>query len=565
MVITAVIVACFFVQRTFRKELERDQYYYLRDISLIAAWAICGIWTQSSPMKLTITAGVIAGLVGFCQKVVKGWDLRFCYLAIGFGATFLGPRITFIGQPSGEFFYISGFSTIIILSTLWMGLFPILFQELDEIPGMGGGLLLVSWLLMFIVTAISSKGPSDALMMSVCGLSLILVFWSRHVNVYRRLGAPLAALWGMLLAGVSMLGVSKGVAFATVMVLPLGLFAIPILETSLSVLSAAFSPRPLGNMLLYRKLVNSGMNHPTAVLTVTLACALCGVSVAVLQMGLLDLFSLVASALLIGAGLYIAITHRGGRKEPSTGRPTLWGVSVDNFSLDYALGRVGGWIMSGTTSHMIVTPDALATLASRRDAGYSEITERAGLVLPDGTGLVWALRFLGFTVQEQISGVDFMEHLCRLASCHGWSVFFFGGRPGVAEAAGVKLKEKYPDLTVAGSRSGYFKPDESSAICSEIRESGAHILFVALGVPKQERWLYEHLEDTGAIVGMGVGGSFDVHSGLLKRAPLVWRRLKLEWLFRTLQEPARWRRVMKLPLFVFLVLMKKLRLDRWKP
>ena len=565
LVISSVVVACFFVQRTFRKELERDQYYYLRDISLIAAWSICGIWTQSSPMKLTITAGVIAGLVGFCQKVVKGWDLRFCFLAIGLGAALLGPRITFIGQPNGEFFYISGFSTIIILSTLWMGFFPILFQELDEIPGMGGGLLLASWLLMFIVTAISSKGPSDALMMSVCGLALILVFWSRHVNVYRRLGSPLAALWGMLLAGVSMLGVSKGVAFATVMVLPLGLFAIPIIETSLSVLSAAFSPRPLGNMLFYRKLVNSGMDHPVAVFTVTLACAMCGIFVAVLQMGLADPFSLLVSALLIGAGLYIAIAHRGGRKDSSVGRPSLWGVSVDNFSLDYALGRVSGWIISGNSSHMIVTPDALAALASRKDSLYAGITQEAGLVLPDGTGLVGALRFLGFTVQEQISGVDFMEHLCRLASCHGWPVFFFGGRPGVADAAEVKLREKYPELVVAGTRSGYFKPEESSAICDVIRESGARILFVALGVPKQEFWLYEHLKELGPVVGMGVGGSFDVHSGLLKRAPIAWRRLKLEWLFRTIQEPSRWRIIIKLPLFVLLVIMKKLHIDRWKP
>ena len=180
-----------------------------------------------------------------------------------------------------------------VLSTLWMGFFPILFQELDEIPGMGGGLLLVSWVLMVVVTALSSRGPSDAFMMSLCGLALILVFWSRHVNVYRRLGAPLAALWGVLLAGTSMLGASKGVAFATVMVLPLGLFAIPIIETSLSVLSAAFSPKPLGNMLFYRRFVSGGMSHPGAVFAVCSTCALCGVSMAILQMELMNLPSLV--------------------------------------------------------------------------------------------------------------------------------------------------------------------------------------------------------------------------------------------------------------------------------
>ncbi|MDR3321737.1 MAG: WecB/TagA/CpsF family glycosyltransferase [Synergistaceae bacterium] len=565
LVAASTVVACAFIQRVFRKDLERDQYYYLRDISLIAAWAICGIWTQSAPMKLTITAGVIAGLVGFCQKVVKNWDLRFCYLAIGLGVALLGPRITFIGRPEGEFLYISSFTTIIILSTLWMGFFPILFQELDEIPGMGGGLLLVSWTLMAVVTALSSKGLSDALVMSLCGLALILVFWSRHVNVYRRLGSPLAAMWGTLLAGTSMLGASKGVAFATVMVLPLGLFAIPIIETSLSVLSAAFSPKPLGNMIFYRKLVSGGMDHPMAVFVVSAICGICGSSIAILQMGLMDVFSLSLTLALVGAGFYIAFARNGGDVN-FVGRPSLWGVSVDNVSLDYALGRVAGWVSSSTDSpRMIVTVDALAALRSRSDSRYARLVRAAGMVLPDGAGLIWALRFLGFTVQEQISGVDFVDHLCRASAGHGWSVYFLGGRPGVAEAAAKNISEKYQGLNVAGCRNGYFKRDDDAALCSEIRESGADILFVALGVPVQERWLEENLHRLGGAVGIGVGGSFDVISGRLKRAPEKWRALKLEWLYRVIQEPSRWRRVVQLPLFVVLVLLKKMHIDIWKP
>ncbi|MDR1915404.1 MAG: WecB/TagA/CpsF family glycosyltransferase [Synergistaceae bacterium] len=564
MVVVSVVVACFFTQRFFRHDLERDQYYYLRDISLIASWAICGIWTNSAPMKLVITAGVIAGLVGFCQKVVKSWDLRFCYLVIGFGVALLGPRITFIGRPDGEFLYLSNVTTTIILSTLWMGFFPVLFQELDEIPGMGGGLLLVSWILMVIVTAVSSRGPSDALVMSLCGLALILVFWSRHVNVYRRLGSPLSTMWGMLLAGTSMLGASKGVAFATVMILPLGLFAIPIIETSLSVLSAAFSPKPLGNMLFYRKLVGSGIDHPVAVFIVTAICGVCGVSMAVLQMRLLDPASLILTILLVGFGIYIAVARSGIREDNSSSRPTLWGVTVDNFSLDYALGRVSGWISAHSSPQIIVTPDALAALSSRRDKKYSKIVQNAGLVLPDGTGLVWAMRFLGFSVQEQIPGVDFVDHLCRLAAGHGWTIYFFGGKPGVASGAAEKLCEKYPGLSVKGARSGYFRRDENEDICREIRESGAQILFVALGVPKQEYWLYENLQNLGNIVGIGVGGTFDVISGRLKRAPLKWRKLHLEWLYRTIQEPNRWRRVVRLPIFVILVILKKMRLDLWR-
>ncbi|MDR2780077.1 MAG: WecB/TagA/CpsF family glycosyltransferase [Synergistaceae bacterium] len=565
LVIVSVVVACFFTQKFFKRDLERDQYYYLRDISLIASWAICGIWTQSSPMKLVITAGVIAGLVGFCQKVVKSWDLRFCYLAIGFGVAVLGPRITFIGRPDGEFLYWSSTATILALSTLWMGFFPILFQELDEIPGMGGGLILVSWVLMVIVTAMSSRGPSDALMMSVCGLALIAVFWTRHVNVYRRLGTPLSAMWGTLLAGTSMLGASKGVAFATVMILPLGLLAIPIVETSLSILSAAFSPKPLGNMILYRKLVRSGIDHPVAVFLVTAVCGVCGGSMALLQMKALDPLSLVSVIVLVFLGFHVALSGTKDTEMTSPKRPSLWGVTVDNFSLDYALGRVAGWISYGDLPQMIVTPDALAALRSRSDKKYSAIVSKAGLVLPDGTGLVWALRFLGFKIHERIPGIDFVDNLCRIAPGHGWSFYFFGGRPGVAGKAAERMREKYPGLIVKGARSGYFKRDENEIICGEIRESGAQILLVALGAPKQEYWLSDNMKRLGGIVGIGVGGSFDVMSGRLKRAPVSWRKLHLEWLYRTILEPARWRRVLKLPVFVALVLLKKISLDFWRP
>lgn len=564
LVVAAILLMCAFTQRIFRKDLERDQYYYLRDISIMAAWALCGIWMQSAPMKLAITAGIIAGLVGFCQKVARNWDLRFCYLMIGLGVSILGPRITFVGLPQGEFLYLSGFSSI-LLSTLWIGLFPILFQAFDEIPGMGGCLLLVSWVLLAIVTAVSSKGLSEALVMSICGLALILVFWSRHVNVYRRLGTPLSALWGTLLAGSSMLGASKGVAFSTVMVLSLGLFVIPILETSLSVLSAAFSPKPLGNMIVYRKLVVKGIDHPTAVFLVTALCALCGASIATLQMGFFDLGSLLLTLFLVAMGIYIVGARTRERDESTSTRPSLWGVTVDNYSLDYALGRVGAWIAAQDAARMIVTPDALASLRSRRDKKYCRIVDKAALVLPDGSGLTWALRFLGTPVQEQIPGVEFMEHLCRQAASHGWPVYFLGGKPGIAKKAAAKISEKYPGLIISGYRDGYFPSSESDNICREIRNAGSALLFVALGVPKQEYWLSENLPQLGSVVGMGVGGSFDIHSGTLKRAPLRWRKLKLEWFYRMAQEPARWKRVAQLPAFVWLVFLKKLRLDTWRP
>ena len=557
MVILSVSGACLFIQHFFRRDLERDQYYYLKDISLIAAWAICGIWTQSPMVKLTITAGVLAALVGFCQKVMKRWELRFAYLLIGLALSLSGPRIAFLGLPHGEFFYLSFFPSVVI-STFWIGFFPILLQELDEIPGMGGVLLIVSWVLLVLVTVLSAKGQSDALLMAIAGLVLLLVFWSRHMNSYRRLGAPLAALWGTLLAGTSMLGVSKGIAFSTVMFLPLGFFALPILETSVSVLSAAFFPKPLGNMLLYRRLVNKGVDHPTAVYIVVATCGLIGGLIALLQLTNGGLTPLIALSFFLAVALFFICKSQQHPMDSSVRRPVLWGVPVDNVSLNYALSRVNGWIAHSNKAVFIVTPDALALLLSRKDEKYKKIINAAGLILPDGTGLIWALRFLGTPVQSRLPGVEFMEHLCKQAAGEGYPVYFLGGKPGIAEKAAVKLTKKYPGLKVVGFHDGYFGKDKENDIIAEIKNTQARLLFVGFGVPRQEYWLYDTLPKIGNVIGMGVGGSMDVLSGELRRAPSLWQRCGMEWFYRLIQEPWRWRRAAKLPVFVFLVLMTRL-------
>jgi N-acetylglucosaminyldiphosphoundecaprenol N-acetyl-beta-D-mannosaminyltransferase len=137
-----------------------------------------------------------------------------------------------------------------------------------------------------------------------------------------------------------------------------------------------------------------------------------------------------------------------------------------------------------------------------------------------------------------------------------------GGAEGIAAKAAENMAKKYQGLEIAGVHHGYFDETEEPKIIEHIRESGASFLLVALGVPKQEIWMNRHREELEGIVAIGVGGSFDVLSGKLRRAPLIWQRLGLEWLFRLIQEPWRWRRVKALPLFGILVLLTKLGFDR---
>ena len=148
-----------------------------------------------------------------------------------------------------------------------------------------------------------------------------------------------------------------------------------------------------------------------------------------------------------------------------------------------------------------------------KDQEYKEIVSHSALTLADGTGLIWALRFLGKPIQERITGIDFLLQLCRTASAEEWPVYLLGGKPDIADQAAKKLQALYPGLKVAGVQHGYFSAAEEKRIIEEIRQNGTRLLFVGMGIPRQEKWIHAHRQELGDLVAIGVGGSFDVISG----------------------------------------------------
>lgn len=439
------------------------------------------------------------------------------------------------------------------------------FQELDEVPGMGGLLLTVSWTLISAVILFSSYNLHDASQICITGMIFLFVFWNRHIHPYRRLTEPLTALWGTLFAGISIFGVSKGITFYNLAFLPLGFFALPILETLLSVVSASVSINPTGNFIFYRKLIKSNKDHVSSLCIISRICCTTAIVVALIQFELYILFLVIISSATILATtcIYLKLKYNATIKEYNR-RPHIWGINVDNISLNYAITQVQHWITSNSIPQIIVTPDALAALRSRKDKRYRNIVKKAGLVLPDGAGLIAALKLLGSPIQERIPGCEFTEHLCQRAAYEGWSIWLLGGEPGIAEKTGQILSDKYPGLIIAGTHNGFFKKEDTSEICKKIANSGAKILFVGFGVPKQEYWLDSWLLDTKATVGMGIGGTMDIIAGKLTRAPKLWQKIGMEWLYRIIQEPWRWKRVLKLPIFVFYVFLTAFHIDRYK-
>ena len=229
-------------------------------------------------------------------------------------------------------------------------------------------------------------------------------------------------------------------------------------------------------------------------------------------------------------------------------------VPVHPLTMQEAVSALEESIANGEQA-FVVTANAEIIMMCQQDAEYKKIVSQdAQLVLADGAGAVWAGRHLGYKVPERVAGFDLYCNLLKEAAVKGYQAYFFGGSPGIAEAAKAKSEELYPGVQVVGCRNGYFQEEESQAIIDEINASGADMLFAALGAPKQEKWLVRYRDQLKPKVLMGIGGSFDVFAGKMERAPKWMQDASLEWLFRLYKQPSRFMRMMALPKFVLKVI-----------
>lgn len=235
-----------------------------------------------------------------------------------------------------------------------------------------------------------------------------------------------------------------------------------------------------------------------------------------------------------------------------TDRLSVLGVSFDPVSRAQVMDRIAQFLAS-SEFHQVVTVGTEMVMHAQHDLEFRRVTNQAALVVPDGIGVVAAGRYCGYQVPDRVTGVDLTVAMATHFGPRA-RFFFLGGGPGVAEEAAAAVRHNYPGAQVVGIRDGYFKDDQE--VVDQIRQSGANILLVGVGFPRQELWLEKHGPLTGCCVGMGVGGTFDVLSGRLRRAPEVFRRLGLEWLYRLMKQPQRWRRMLVLPKFAWIVATK---------
>ncbi len=245
------------------------------------------------------------------------------------------------------------------------------------------------------------------------------------------------------------------------------------------------------------------------------------------------------------------------RKEGVTAlRIDIMGVGFDNLTMDGALDAARAHMASGE-SRYCVTPNPEIVYEAMHDEDFRALLNGAALVLPDGVGIILGAKILGTPLREKVSGADFAERLAALLEGEGRSLYLLGGKPGVAEAAARKLRGRYPRLNVCGTADGYFR-DEAAAI-ERVRAASPDVLFVCLGSPKQEYFMRAHLGGLDGCLMLGLGGTLDAIAGTVKRAPRWMQRAGLEWFYRLVKEPRRFKRMLRLPKFLFAVIGKRLK------
>lgn len=229
----------------------------------------------------------------------------------------------------------------------------------------------------------------------------------------------------------------------------------------------------------------------------------------------------------------------------------ILGVLVDRADFQSALGTVKQYLDSDV-AHAVYTPNPEIIMHAYRNKEYMDVLNRADMVVPDGIGVVYGSKIVGKPVKERVAGYDLSCSLLKYAGEKTKKVFLFGGKPGVAEMAAERMKEMYSGIEIAGTTHGYHKTYDH--VAAEIKNSGADIVLVCLGAPKQEFWIDKNKDATGAKILIGAGGSLDVFAGTVKRAPAFFRKLNLEWFYRLIKQPSRAGRMLDLPRFAIKVL-----------
>jgi len=527
---------------------------------------------------------VILGRADRKKKLPTGVKLIFQVL-ISLIIIYFGVKIEFLRAPSsspGGYLYLSYLS--IPLTVIWLISITNSIGQTDELGDITPYIVFIASLTFLAVSLIQRQGLilAETLSLIMAAISFIFIKY-----IPRGKFSSYYMSFGFLLAVIAIVGVSKSTAALTLLI-PLLILGVPIIDSSYSIVANYASQEnptvekyPLfsgSGSRLRQKLQSYGFSAQGANLTII------GVSLYLsLSAFIISIYQNLYLLLTLTAFGWIAFELLKNKirseeliigRDILTSRIKLFQVGIDQVDNQETIQRIEEFIVS-KKPHQVVTPDTLAVLRARKDPEYHTILKSADLVTPDGAGILWAATTLNYPLPERVTGIDIIHNICRLAAKKGYSLYLLGSYPGVASEATLNLTKKYPGIKIAGTHHGYFgcadyqncedvkngnndKNKEEEEIIAEIKEKRPDILLVGMGMPKQEKWINKNLNRLDVPVCMGVGGSFDVLSGRIPRAPLWMQRHGMEWIYRSIKQPNRAFRTLTLFYFIWLVIVGKI-------
>jgi len=534
---------------------------------------------------------VILGRIDRKRKLPTGVKLIFQVL-ISLIIIYSGVKIEFLRAPlssslSGGYLYLSYLS--IPLTIIWLISITNSIGQADELGDITPYIVFIASLTFLVVSLIQRQGLilAEALSLIMAAISFIFIKY-----IPRGKFSSYYMSFGFILAVIAIVGVSKSTAALTLLI-PLLILGVPIIDSSYSIVANYARQESPGSGIggesplfsesgsrsrLRQKLQSYGFSAQGANLTIISVSLY--LSLAAFIISIYQNFYLLITLTAFGWMAFELLKNKVQSEELIierdifNNRIKLFQVGIDQVDNQETIQRIEEFIIS-KKPHQIVTPDTLAVLRARKDPEYHAILKSADLVTPDGAGILWATTTLNYPLAERVTGIDIIHNICRLAAKKGYSLYLLGSYPGVVGEAALNLTRKYPGIKIAGTHHGYFACEDSQnyedvknsdsdnnkeeeEIVDEIRENRPDILLVGMGVPKQEKWISKNLDKMDVPVCMGVGGSFDVLSGRIPRAPLWMQRHGMEWIYRSIKQPNRAFRTLALFYFIWLVILGKM-------
>lgn len=552
-----------------------------------------GIMLKIAGIAICSVLMVILGRADRKKKLPTGVKLIFQVL-ISLIIIYFGVKIEFLRTPSalsGGYLYLSYLS--IPLTVIWLVSITNSIGQADELGDITPYIVFIASLTFLVVSLVQKQGLilAETLSLIMAVISFIFIKY-----IPRGKFSSYYMSFGFMLAVIAIVGVSKSTAALTLLI-PLLILGVPIIDSSYSIVanyasqesptssgvgkfplfSGSESESGMGSRLR-QKLQSYGFSAQganTTIIGVSLYLSLSAFIISIYQ-NLYLLLTLTAFGWVVFELLKNKVRSAELiiERDILTSRIKLFQVGIDRVDNQDTIQRIEEFIVS-KKPHKVVTPDTLAVLRARKDSEYHAILKSADLVTPDGAGILWAAAALNYPLPERVTGIDIIHNICRLSAKKGYSLYLLGSYPGVASEAALNLSKKYPGIKVTGTHHGYFdgggrencgdvkegnsgKNKNEEKIIAEIKEKRPDILLVGMGVPKQEKWINKNLKSLNVPVCMGVGGSFDVLSGRIPRAPLWMQRHGMEWVYRSIKQPNRAFRVLALFYFIWLVILGKM-------